>query len=114
MEFSNTPSPILSGASALLHHMQSSGITSIISGYLIHSHRYLTTKLTSRFWEIQASIVKQLHLIRLLSIAMAFMYPEHDSRAVTLNFVNWLRKDSWIITDTSIMYYDFGDSISGN
>ncbi len=61
-EFNTTPSPILSGASALLHHMQSSGITSILLGYLIHSHRYLKTKPTSRFWEIQALIVTQLRL----------------------------------------------------
>ena len=62
MEFSTKPSPILSGASALLHHVRSSGITSILLGYLIHSHRYLTTKPTSCFWEIQASIVTQLRL----------------------------------------------------
>ncbi len=61
-EFSATPSPILSGASALLHHMRSSGIKSIISGYLIHSHRYLSNKPTSRFGEIQALIVTQLRL----------------------------------------------------
>jgi hypothetical protein len=112
-EFSTTPSPILSGASALLHHVRSSGITSILSGYLIHSHRYLTTKPTSCFWEIQASIVTQLRLTQSLSIVMAFVHPEHDSRAVTLNFVNWLRKDGWIITDTSITYSNFGNSVSG-
>ena len=112
-EFSTTPSPILSGASALLHHVWSSGITSILSGYLIHSQRYLKTEPTSLFWEIQASIVTKLRLTRSLSIVMAFMHPEHDSRAYTLNFVNWLRKDGWIITDTSITYSDFGDSVSG-
>jgi hypothetical protein len=93
--------------------VQSSGITSILLGYLIHSHRYLTTKPTSRFWEIQASIVTQLRLTRSLSIVMAFVHPEHDSCAVTLNFVNWLRKDGWIITDTSITYSNFGNSVSG-
>ena len=112
-EFSATPSPILSGASALLHHMHSSGITSIISGYLIHSHRYLSTKPTSRFGEIQALIVTQLRLTRSLSIVMALMHPEHDSHAVTQNLVNQLRKDGWIITDTSITYSDFGNSVSG-
>jgi hypothetical protein len=44
---------------------------------------------------------------------MAFVHPEHDSPAVTLNFVNWLRKDGWIITDTSITYSNFGNSVSG-
>ncbi len=61
-EFNITPSPILSGVSALLHHVQSSGITSILLGYLIHSHRYLMTKPTSCFWEIQALIITQLRL----------------------------------------------------
>jgi hypothetical protein len=112
-EFSTTPSPILSGASALLHHVRSSGITSILSGYLIHSHRYLTTEPTSCFGDIQASIITQLCLTRSLSIVMAFVHPKHDSRAVTLNFAHRLRKDGWVITDTSITYSDFGDSVSG-
>jgi len=45
---------ILSGAPVLLNHICASGITSPMMGYLIHSHRYISTELTHRFWDIQA------------------------------------------------------------
>jgi hypothetical protein len=93
--------------------VQSFEITLILLGYLIHSHRYLRTEPTSCFGEIQALIVTQLCLTGSLSIVIVFMHPKHDSHAAMLNFVNHLRKDGWIIMDTSITYSDFGDSFSG-
>jgi hypothetical protein len=54
---------IMSSASAILDHICSSGFTSKLTGYAIHSHQYLSTEPTSRFWEIQSNIVKQLCLI---------------------------------------------------
>ena len=44
---------------------------------------------------------------------MASVHPEHDCCEVMLNFVNRLKKDSWIIMDTSMTYSNFGDSVSG-
>ena len=45
---------ILSGTPALLNHIRASGITSPMTGYLIHSHQYISTELTHRFWDVQA------------------------------------------------------------
>jgi hypothetical protein len=51
---------VLDGALALLDCITSSGITSKLIGYLIHSHRYNTSKPTKRFGDIQSQIVAQL------------------------------------------------------
>jgi hypothetical protein len=53
-------STIFSGAPVLLDHVWGSGLTSQLMGYLIHSHCYTSSKPTSPFWELQASIVMQL------------------------------------------------------
>ncbi len=112
-QFTKCPT-ILSSALALLDHVRGSGITSKLTGYMIHSHPYTTSKPTTCFWDIQASIVTQLWLIRLLSIVLAFVHPDHDSRAVSNGFLQCLRKDGWVCSDTVVSYPDFGDSVSGS
>ncbi len=104
---------ILSSAPALLDHISASGITAPLTGYLIHSHRYTSLKPTHRFWEIQAHVVIQLQIICSLSMVIAFVHPDHDCRAVTLNFTQQLRSDGWIISDMHISFPSFGDSILG-
>jgi hypothetical protein len=101
---------ISDSASAMLDHIRSSGITSQLMGYTIHSHRYVSSEPTSRFWEIQYNITKQLWLIRSLSIVVAFVHPDHNCRAVSLSFEKRLRTDRWIISDKTISYPDYGDS----
>ena len=54
---------ILSGAPALLDHIRGSGLTSKLTGYLIHSHPYQVSKPTHKFWDLQAHIVTQFGLI---------------------------------------------------
>jgi hypothetical protein len=44
------------------------GITSKLTGYLIHSHHYYSREPTKHFWEMQCQIIKQLWIIRSLSI----------------------------------------------
>ena len=56
-------------------------------GYLIHLHCYHGSKLTQKFWDFQAHIVTQFRLIQSLSIFVAFVHPDHDSRAVLVGFV---------------------------
>jgi len=104
---------ILSNAPSLLDHVRGSGLTSKMTGYLIHSHRYTTSEPTSKFWELQASIVTQLRLIRFLSIMVAFVNPNHDGCAVSIAFVAKLRTDGWLLSDTPISYPSFGDSVAG-
>jgi hypothetical protein len=78
---------ILSSAPALLDHIRASGITAPLTGYLIHLHRYTSMEPTHRFWEIQeAHIVIQLQIICSLLMVIAFVHPDHDCYAVTLNF----------------------------
>ncbi len=85
-----------------------------LTGYMIHSHRYTTSEPTTCFWDIQSSIVTQLWLIWLLSIVLAFVHPDHDSRAVSNGFFQRLRKDGWVCSDTVVSYPNFGDSVSGS
>ena len=104
---------ILSGAPALLDHICGLGLTSKLTGYLIHLHRYQGSEPTRMFWDLQAHIVTQFRLIRSLSIFAAFVHPDHDGRAVLVGFVVKLRKDGWIISDTNISYAAYGDSVAG-
>ncbi len=95
---------ILSSAPALLDHIRVSGVTSPMTGYLIHSHRYIRTEPTHRFWDIQAQIVAQLCIIHALSMVVAFVHPDHDCRAVGINFTQHLRSAGWVLSDTTILF----------
>jgi hypothetical protein len=81
---------ILSGASTLLDHIRGSGLTSKLTGYLIHSHRYQGSEPTRKFWDLQAHIVTQFRLIQSLSVFAAFVHPDHDGRAVSVGLVTKL------------------------
>jgi hypothetical protein len=81
---------------------------------MIHSHRYTSSEPTTHFWDIQASIVTQLRLILLLPIVLAFVHPDHDSRAVSNGFLQRFHKDGWICSDTVVSYPIFGNSVSGS
>ncbi len=76
---------------------------------MIHSHRYSSTEPTTRFWDIQSNIVRQLHIIRSLSLVVAFVHPDHDGRSVTNAFVKRLSADGRIFLDTSVDYYSVCD-----
>jgi hypothetical protein len=104
---------ILSSAPALLDHIRSSGNTAPLTGYLIHSHQYTSTKPTHKFWEIQAHIAIQLHAIRSLLLVVAIVHPKHDCQAVVVNFTQRLRSSGWVVTDTHIHFPHFGNLLSG-
>jgi hypothetical protein len=112
-QFTKCPT-ILSSTPALLDHVLGSGITSKLTRCMIHSHCHTTSKPTTCFWDIQASIVTQLRLIRSLSIVLAFVHPDHDSRTVSNGFLLRLRKDGWVCSDMVVSYPNFGDSVSGS
>jgi hypothetical protein len=112
-EVSSCPT-ILPSAPALLDHILASGVTSPLTGYLIHSHRYISTELTHRFWDTPAQIVTQLRIIRTLSMVVAFVHPDHDCRAVGINFTQHLHSDGWVLSDTTISFPSFGDSVPGS
>ncbi len=74
---------IFSSGNDLLNHIRASGQTSVISGYLINSYWFCTSKVTTSFWKLQLSIIAQLCLMRSLSTIMAVVIPDHDCHAVS-------------------------------
>jgi len=104
---------IFDGASALLDHVQSSGINLKLTGYPIHSYRYSGSDTTSRFWDLQSQIVAQLRIMRALSIVVAFVHSDHDNRSVPNSFAKKLTADGWLVNDTQISFPDYGDSVVG-
>jgi hypothetical protein len=111
-ELSACTGPILNGCTLLLDHIQTSKITSKLSGYVIHSKRFTTTEPTSRFWQLQAAIVKELRLVRSLSLVVAFVHPEHDSHAVSHQFITRVKSDGWLVSNRQVSFTEFGDSVA--
>jgi hypothetical protein len=62
-EFAQSCPHVLPSTASLLDHIRGSGDSGSIDGYIIHLHRYQSSKPASAFWSIQASIVAQLCLI---------------------------------------------------
>jgi hypothetical protein len=110
-EFTKCPC-ILSSANVLLDHIRGSSDQSPIDGYMIHSHWFQSSEPTTTFWSLQTSIVTQLHIIRLLSLFVAFVHPDHDGRSVS-RFVSNLSKTGWVTSSTKLEFSSFGDSIVG-
>jgi hypothetical protein len=104
---------IMSSPSAMLDHICSSGFTSKLTGYAIHSYRYLSIEPTLQFWEIQSNIVKQLCLVQSLPIVTAFVHPDHNCNTVSMSFTKRLCADGWVVSETNILNPNFGDSIPG-
>jgi hypothetical protein len=108
-EFAPTAQVYGSG-NALLHHIRSSGDTSMIHGYLINSYRFLTSETTTAFWKLQLAIIAQLRLIRSLLVIVAIVIPDHDGRSVRA-FIRGLQHAHWKVTSRDTSYVDAGDSV---
>ena len=104
---------IFSSVTDLLNHIRASGDTSVIHGYLIHSNRYQTSETTSKFWQLQTSIISQLRLVRSLSIVVAVVHPDNDGRSIK-TFSSNLKSNGWVVSSADVSYPDFGDSITGS
>jgi hypothetical protein len=70
---------VLDGASLLLDHIWRSGITSKLTGYIIHLQQQSSTEPTKQFWDIQSQIITQLRITRALSLVVTFVRPDHDN-----------------------------------
>jgi hypothetical protein len=97
----------------MLNHIRTSGNTSVMHGYLIQSPSFQTSSTTSKFWQLQATIIAQLCPIPSLSIVVAIVHPDHDSRSVK-SFQSTLKSSGWIIASTNIFYLDLGDNVAGS
>ena len=56
---------------AMYNHIRSSGESTPLSGYLIHTHSFATSKLTADFWQLQLSVTVQLRKLRSPGIVIA-------------------------------------------
>jgi hypothetical protein len=101
---------VFSSGNDFIDHLQASGETSVIHGYLINSYWFLTSKVTSAFWKLQLAIIVQLRLIRLLSIVVARVIPDHDGWSVKA-FVRGLQTAHWKISSRDVYYIEIGNSI---
>ncbi len=109
-EFANKATVFNSG-NDLLNHIRASGNQSIIHGYLINSYCFCTSVVTLPLWKLQLSIVAQLCLIWLLSIAIAIVIPDHDS-CVVKSFVKRFGAAHWKVSLQAVSYLDIVDSIA--
>ena len=102
----------LSSAGAFRDHIRGSGQTSPINGYLIHSHRYQSSKPTTIFWLLQAFIEEQLYVIRKLRLFVAFIHLDHDGCSVTVTkFVTRLHPQGCIISRLVCSFPNHGNSV---
>jgi hypothetical protein len=94
---------IFSSNNDMLHYIRASGDTSTVNGYLIHSPCFQTSEMTTIFWQIQAAIISQLRLIRLLLTIIAIIHPDHNGRSVKM-FSTKLNLSSWILFSTDVQF----------
>jgi hypothetical protein len=62
----------------MLDYIRGSEDTSQIHGYLIHSLCFNDSKTTSKFWQLQGTIVTQLWALRDLQVVVAIVLSDHD------------------------------------
>ena len=96
----------------MLNHIQSSGDTSVIHGYMIHSPCFQTSNTTTKFWQVQTASISDLRLIQSLSIVIATIHPDHGGRSVK-NFSANLKWKGWIMSSIDVHYLDLGDTVAG-
>jgi hypothetical protein len=110
-EFTKCPC-ILPSAAALLDHICGSRDNGLTDGYLIHSHRYQTSKPNSAFWNLQVSIVIQLQSIWKLRLFVAFVHPDRNNHCV-FKFISHLFAKDWVVSHTKCSFLDYGNSAIG-
>jgi hypothetical protein len=111
-EFSHCPH-VFSSGNELLHHIRSSGDSSQIHGYLIHSLCFKDSDMTATFWQVQTTIIAQLRCLCNLQVFVAIVIPDHDGRCVK-SFIRQLKTSGWCIsTFDDVFFPDHGDTVSG-
>ncbi len=96
----------------MLNHIPASGDTSVIHGCMIHSPRFQNSNTTTKFWQVQAAIISDLHLICSLLIIVATVHQEHDGHSVKTFSTN-LKSKGWILSSADVHYPDLGNTIAG-
>ncbi len=96
-----TSAKVFDSGNDLLNHIQASGNTSVVHRYLVNSYRFQTSEVTISFWKLQLSIIAQLRLIRLLSIIVAIVIPDHDGRSINA-FTRGLTSAHWKVSSRDV------------
>ncbi len=108
-----TSATVLRSSAELLHHIHSSGATAQIHGYLIHSLRFRDSKMTSKFWQIQATIIAQLRSLRNLQVVVAVIIPNHDGKCLH-SFQHTLKNAGWLLSaHDGVSFNSIGDLVAG-
>ncbi len=110
-EFTSCNKIFISG-NEMLDYICASGDTSQIHGYLIHSSRFTNSNATSTFWQLQSTIVAQLHSLRDLQVVVAIIHPDHNGQSIK-SFVTSLKPKDWKISQTDVSFPEQGDTIAG-
>ncbi len=103
---------IFGTATEMQNHIRSSGDTSLIHGYMIHSPCFHDSNTTTKFWQVQAAIISDLRLIRSLWIVIATIHPDHDGCSVK-TFISNLKSKGWVVSSEDVSFPALGDTIAG-
>jgi hypothetical protein len=99
-------------ANDMFNHIRSLGDTSVIDGYMIHSPHFQPSNKATKFWQVQATIISDLCLIRSLLIVVATIHPDHYGCSIKTFSTN-LKSKGWIISSMDVHYPDLGDTVAG-
>ena len=101
---------VFNSGNDLLNHIHASSDTAVIHGYLINVYRFQTSEVTTSFWKLQLLIITQFRLIRLLSIVIAIVIPDHDGHSISA-FIQGLPAANWKVSSREVLYKNIGNSI---
>jgi hypothetical protein len=111
-EFLHCPHVFGSG-NDLLHHIRSSGDSSQIHGYLIHSPRFKDSNTTLTFRQVQTTIIAQLRCLHDLQVFVAIIIPDHDGRCIK-SFTRQVKISGWCTSAFNDVFFpNHGDTVSG-
>jgi hypothetical protein len=107
----STCTVVFSSGNELLHHIQSSGNSSQIHGYLIHCLCFKDSSATSTFWQLQLIIISHLQSLCNLQMVMAIIIPDHD-RCCNTTFSKKLKSAGWCMSKlNNESFPNLGDTI---
>jgi hypothetical protein len=77
------------------------------------SYRIQTSEVTTLFWKLQLSIIAHLRLVRLLSVIVAIVIPDHDDHSIS-TFTKGLKAAHWKVTSREVSYSNIDNTIANS
>jgi hypothetical protein len=69
--------------------------------------------MTSQFWQMQSSIITQLHTLRSLQMVIALIIPDHDGCCLK-SFATLLKSTGWVLSSTETSFPTNGYTVLGS